>query len=137
MTSAAALLVVEDDPLDQILLKKAFSRVDVPFDYEFCDSAEAALDRLENGENPHVIMTDLRMPGMGGLEFLSRLKKQGCLGHIPTLVFSTSNHDDDVRAAYQRRASAYVVKPDSISGYERFADRLVKFWFEETRYPQS
>lgn len=137
MTSAVALLVVEDDPLDQILLKKAFNRVEVPFDYEFCDSAEAALERLQNGESPRVIMTDLRMPGMGGLEFLSRLKKQDDLGDIPTLVFSTSNHDDDVRAAYQRRASAYVVKPDNIAGYERFADRLIKYWFQETRYPQS
>lgn len=137
MGSHAALLVVEDDPLDQILLKKAFDQVGVSFDYVFCDSAEAALERLENGISPRVIMTDLRMPGMGGLEFLSRLKKQGDLGDIPTLVFSTSNHDDDVRAAYQRRASAYVVKPDNVSGYERFADRLIKFWFEETRYPQS
>ena len=132
-----SLLVVEDDPLDQILLQKAFSRVDVPFQYEFCDSAEDALDRLETGKSPRVIMTDLRMPGMGGLEFLSRLNRQDDLGNIPTLVFSTSNHDDDVRAAYQRRASAYVVKPDSLSGYERFADRLAKFWFQETRYPEN
>ncbi len=137
MSNSAALMVVEDDPLDQILLKKAFKRVNVPFEYEFCDSAEGALSRLEEGESPKVIMTDLRMPGMGGLEFLSRLKKQDRLGDIPTLVFSTSSHDDDVRSAYQRRASAYIVKPDNISGYERFVDRLVKFWFEETRYPEK
>ena len=78
-----SLLVVEDDPLDQILLKKAFSRVDVPFQYEFCDSAEDALDRLETGKSPRVIMTDLRMPGMGGLEFLSRLNRQDDLGKEP------------------------------------------------------
>ena len=133
MTESKIVLVVEDDELDRYLIRYAFGQIEKNFEYEFASDAEAALERLSDGMPPSVIVTDLNMPGMGGMEFISRVKSSEQFRHIPTIVFSTSSDVTDLKDAYDRYANSYVVKPDSNDGYVRFAQRLNSYWMEENR----
>jgi CheY-like chemotaxis protein len=124
---------VEDDNLDRYLISHAFGRIERSFEYEFATDAEEALERLSSGHPPSIIVTDLNMPGMGGMEFISQVKSSERLRHIPTIVFSTSSDQSDMKNAYDRYANSYVVKPDSNDGYIRFAERLNSYWMGENR----
>ena len=133
MSGTHKILVVEDDQLDQYLIKHASSQVEGFPELHFANSAEAALDMLAAGDVPALIVTDLNMPGIGGMELISRVKNDKTLREIPTVVFSTSSDMEDVRAAYQRYANSYIVKPDDSQGYLRFAQSIKSYWMEENR----
>lgn len=133
--SKKLVLIVEDDPLDQFLIRNAFEAVGLESELAFASDGEAALDVLEAGLDPCVVVTDLRMPGLDGFGFLAELRKDDRLRRIPTVVFSTSSENEDILKAYDRCANSYIVKPHSASGYQQFADRLRQYWIEENRLP--
>ena len=126
-------LIVEDDKLDRYLIRRAFQVVSENIEIEFAEDAESALEILTVRDAPSVIVTDLRMPGIGGMALLSRLKSDESLRRIPAVVFSTSSESEDIQQAYDNYANSYVVKPDNSAGYERFALRLRDYWLEENR----
>ena len=129
------MLVVEDDPLDQFLIRVALEKAGLDEIAIFSSDAESAIKVLDEGYRPDLIITDLRMPGMGGIGLLSMLKNDDRYRSIPAVVFSTSSENEDIVSAYQRFANSYIVKPHSASGYERFAMRLRDYWLEENRLP--
>ena len=90
------ILLVEDDPGDQKLVEKSLSRERIANELLIVDSAEKAieyLDRSKKGDKdaptPDLILLDLNMPGMGGREFLARLKGDGELDTIPVVILTT------------------------------------------------
>ena len=127
------IMSVEDDKLDRYLIRRAFQVVSEDIKLEFAEDAETALEHLSGDKKPKVIVTDLRMPGIGGMELIARLKADHKLRSIPTVVFSTSSESEDIQQAYDRFANSYVVKPDNSAGYERFAMRMRDYWLEENR----
>ncbi|MAK62653.1 MAG: response regulator [Ponticaulis sp.] len=135
MTYAVNVLIVEDDELDRFLIRRALESVGVKFKFHFENSAEEALSSLGDGGLPQLIVTDLRMPGMGGFGLLERLKSSSEHKRIPTIVFTTSSIQDDVDDAYDRFACSYLVKPNDNEGYERFAKYLNNYWVTENRLP--
>lgn len=107
------ILYVENDPLDILALRRAFSALGVRPTVEVTDSAERALDKLAEAEEsslPDALIVDLRMPGIGGLAFLETTKAHAAWRQIPSIVFSTSDLSDDRAAAKAAGAAAYVVK---------------------------
>ena len=128
------VLIVEDDKLDRFLIEHAFKKLETSVEFDFAHDAESAWETLENGNRPTLIVTDLNMPGIGGMELLSRIKRSDQLKTIPTIVFSTSSDDEDLREAYNRFANSYVVKPGDAGGYSRFAERVNSYWMQENRY---
>jgi len=131
-----AILLVEDDVKDQKFILKALNKADEELDIEVVKDAECALNALKNGTLPKIIITDLNMPGMGGRGLLDILKSDDRYKSIPTIVLSTSENESDIDDSYSRHANAYMVKPDSIAGYQRVASLLQDFWLKEVKLPR-
>ena len=105
---------------------------------------QAALDYLFNrayasvAENPypHVILLDLRLPRVDGLEVLKKIKESDDLKHIPVVVLTTSEADRDVTRAYDHHVNSYLVKP---VGYEEFSELMEDlgfYWLGWNTHPQ-
>lgn len=130
-----SVLIVEDDELDRFLIQHALEHADIQFKYRFANCAEDAQDILEAGHRPHLIVSDLRMPGIGGFGFLKWLKGSENYRRIPAIIFSNSTDQADVDKAYEGYASSYLNKPIDGEGYKRFTSILNAYWVTENRLP--
>lgn len=137
MLKHVGILLVEDDLKDQKFILRALNKADGNLEIEVAKDAECALEALENGSSPKIIVTDLNMPGMGGQGLLEQLKMDERYKNIPTIVLSTSENDNDIKESYSRHANAYMVKPDSIAGYQKVASLLNEFWLNEVKLPKA
>lgn len=129
---ARPVLLVEDNPVDVDLTLRAFARrklgnpVLVARDGE---EALAFLPRWEAGEpRPLVILLDLKLPRVNGLDVLSRWKGHPASRDIPVVVLTSSAEDRDVAEAYARGANSYIVKPVSFEKFMEVADQIEIYW---------
>ena len=121
-----SVLLVEDDIFDTMTAQKSFARFNVPHELHTAFNGEEALDMLlgRNGTAaieplPEVILLDLNMPRMNGLEFLAVLRATPALQDIPVFITTTSGMDTDRAAADQLGVSGYILKPlDFASGHD-------------------
>jgi CheY-like chemotaxis protein len=126
------VLLVEDNPIDVDLTLRAFARrkftnpINVARDGE---EALAWLARWEAGEPlPLVIMLDLKLPRVHGLEVLAQLKKHPISRAIPVVVLTSSAEDQDIAAAYTLGANSYIVKPVNFEKFLDVADQIELYW---------
>jgi CheY-like chemotaxis protein len=77
---------------------------------------------------PFLVVLDLKMPRMDGLEFLEMLRLDAMLAETPVFVVTTSDHDDDIRSAYGRGVAGYIVKDRAGSNFSRLIDMLQAYW---------
>lgn len=130
--SGRKLLIVDDDPNEVFFLRNAFAGTADEFEIRHADSGEAALAEIPRF-NPDLVLLDLNMPGMDGHDVLSRIRHDEVMRGVPTLIFSSSENEDDIRRSYRAHANAYVVKPRSSDGYRDLADSINRFWYETAR----
>lgn len=126
------ILLVEDNPVDLDLTLRAFARkrlinrIDVARDGE---EALAWIPRWIAGEEkPAVILLDLKLPKVPGLEVLAELKRQPPLARIPVVVLTTSRDDRDITAAYDLGANSYIVKPVDFEKFIEVATQIELYW---------
>lgn len=126
------ILLVEDNPMDVDLTLRAFKRRRVTNDIEVARDGQEALDwiaRWESGEPwPAVILLDLKLPKVDGLEVLRQLKRHPTLGVIPVVVLTTSGESADVQAAYRLGANSYIVKPVEFEKFMDVSEKLDLYW---------
>ena len=128
------ILLVEDDPGDVTLLREAMDASDVRGNLRVAQNAEEALSLLDgSGDGPSppavdVVVLDLDLPGMSGLEFLDALNADPARRTTPVLVLSGSARGDDVAAAYERGANAYLVKRGTFEGTVGLVEAIDAFW---------
>ena len=127
-----SILLVEDNPLDVDLTIRAFQRnrlanpVVVARDGE---EAVAFIARWETGERtPLVVLLDINMPRMNGLEVLRALKSNAVSRSIPVVVLTSSNEDRDVQRAYELGANSYIVKPVNFDKFLDVASQIELYW---------
>jgi CheY-like chemotaxis protein len=127
-----SILLVEDRATDLDLTKRAFARrrllnpIHVARDG---DEALGYIDRWEAGEHPPVfILLDLRLPKVGGLEVLRRLKSHPRFNSIPVIVLTTSAEDQDVQEAYRLGCNSYIVKPVEFSKFMEVTSQIEVYW---------
>ncbi len=130
------ILLIEDDPGDQKLTKKSLLDAKIVNDVLVTESGEQALDYLERSQNgdsqsprPDLILLDLNMPGMGGKEFLKRVKANDELRTIPVVILTTSDLDHDISESYKLHASGYIKKPVTMDGFQIMMQSLQEYWF--------
>jgi CheY-like chemotaxis protein len=128
------LLVVEDDPTYQYLVKWAFTgyREQDRWTLTFAVDGTEALCFLFDEENkmallPDLILLDWNLPNVSGIEVLHRVKQHQKLRKIPILVFSSSDADCDILAAYDEHANGYITKPRGIEAWETIAETIERF----------
>ena len=126
-----SVLLVEDDVFDTMTAEKSFARFSVPHQLHTAFNGEEALDLLlgRNGTEalrplPEVILLDLNMPRMNGIEFLTELRGNVDLHHIPVFITTTSAMDVDRAEAERLGVSGYILKPLDFETGGDLADSL-------------
>lgn len=134
------ILLVEDNPVDVDLTLRAFASrkfsntVHVARDGE---EALAWLPRWEAGEPvPAVILLDLKMPRVSGLEVLQALKSHPQFRAIPVVVLTSSREDADVRTAYELGANSYIVKPVNFDKFMEVTAQIEIYWCVLNQVPR-
>ena len=121
MRQAKLLLLIEDDDVDAMTVRRALKDLRTPHTLVHAANGEEALEYLRNEVNkqPGIILLDLNMPRMNGIEFLKVVKADERLRKIPVVVLTTSRNERDILDSFQFYAAGYVVKP---AGYKEFID---------------
>ena len=136
-TATETILIVEDEESDVIFLKRALAKIGVPNPIRSVTNGEEAIAYLQGtGEFsdrkanpfPRVIITDLKMPQMGGLQFLEWIQAHPSFRVVPTIVFTSSTSQADVNQAFKLGAAAYFVKPVEFKDLERIAKIMTDYW---------
>jgi len=126
------ILLVEDNPVDLDLTLRAFKsqKLDNPIlTARDGEEALAYIEKWENGEHrPVVILLDLKMPKVNGLEVLKVLKSHPEYKTIPVVVLTTSSESSDVKTAYQLGANSYIVKPVDFEKFLDVAKQIDLYW---------
>jgi CheY-like chemotaxis protein len=130
------ILLVEDDEVDIMNVKRAFQKNNIlkPL-YIASDGLEAlTLLRGKNDSPPELsphkllILLDLNMPKMGGIEFLQEIRSDARLRTIPVVILTTSNQDRDRLEAYQLNIAGYILKPVTFSNFVETMATLNQYW---------
>ena len=121
MRNSKPILLAEDDDVDAMTVKRAFKDLQVANKLVRAADGEQMLEylRTENSEEPCLILLDLNMPKMNGIEFLKVAKADEALKRIPVIVLTTSSDERDVVESFELGAAGYMVK--SVD-YEKFVD---------------
>lgn len=135
----ATILLVEDDDIDATLLERALNKQEMKVRLVRAVDGEEALEMLgDDGPDrisgPVVILLDLNLPRMTGLEFLAELRRDTRHFALPVFVFSTSSNPQEIRAAYERNVAAYLVKPVSTGQLDAITE-LLTTWLRLSRLP--
>ena len=126
------ILLVEDNPMDVDLTLRAFKRRRVTNTVHVARDGEEALawlPRWAAGEQwPAVVLLDLKLPKVDGLEVLRQLKQHPTLCVIPVVVLTTSAQSADLQAAYQLGANSYLVKPVEFEKFMDLSEKVDLYW---------
>jgi CheY-like chemotaxis protein len=126
----AQILLVEDDEIDAMSVFRAFKSLRVCNPIVRAKDGIEALELLENGtiSRPYVILLDLNMPRMGGVEFLQELRKHEKFNSSVVFVLTTSKADEDKMAAYDLHIAGYIVKESLQSDFGELVKMLDHYW---------
>ena len=126
------ILLVEDNPMDLDLTLRAFSKKRLTNHVQVARDGEEALAffaRWEAGEAmPAVILLDINLPKVNGLEVLQRLKSHPVFRRIPVVVLTSSRDDRDLKTAYDLGVNSYIEKPVSFSKFMEVAEQIELYW---------
>ena len=123
MRNSKPILLVEDDRVDAMTVKRALKDLKITNRLVHALNGEEALNLLRVGSNgnPCVILLDLNMPKMNGVEFLKVVKADDVLKSIPVVVFTTSQEEQDVDESFRLSVAGYIVKP---ADYKKFVEAM-------------
>ena len=141
MNTQPAILLVEDNPMDVDLALRAFRRRRLTNPVEVARDGEEALawmERWTQGEPlPAVILLDLKLPRIDGLEVLRQLKAHPEFRQVPVVVLTTSKENQDVRRAYELGVNSYIVKPVDFDKFVEVASQIEVYWTVLNARPPS
>ena len=130
MRSMKPILLVEDDRVDAMTLGRALKDLKVANQLVHTSNGEEALDYLqdETNENPCVIILDLNMPKMNGMEFLKIAKADDTLRRIPVIVLTTSKDEWDRFQSFDLSVAGYIVKPADYKSFLEAIRTIHLYW---------
>jgi CheY-like chemotaxis protein len=130
MRSFKPILLVEDDQVDAITVKRALKEIKVTNRLDIVHDGEEALTFLKNAENenPGIILLDLNMPRMNGIEFLKIAKKDDSLKKIPVVVLTTSKEDQDKVDSFNLGVAGYMIKPVDYRKFVEVVKTIDMYW---------
>jgi CheY-like chemotaxis protein len=138
MRSLKPILLVEDDDVDVMTIKRAFKDLSVENQLVNTNNGEQALEYLKTNGNkePCVILLDLNMPKMNGIEFLTIVKADMTLKKVPVVVLTTSNQQQDITECFKLGVAGYMVK--SVD-YDKFVEtiRAVNLYWTISELPSN
>ncbi len=136
MRSLKPIMLVEDDAADVLIIKRALKELKIDNKLVHSADGEEALEYLKNEENerPCIILLDLNMPKMNGIEFLEAAKSDEELKSIPVVALTTSESSQDITRCFKLGIVGYIVKPVD---YKKFvkAVRIVDIYWMLSKIP--
>ncbi len=136
MKGRKPILLVEDDLIDRMTVKRALKEINVTNRLDIVGNGEEALAFLGKKENirPCIILLDLNMPRMNGLEFMKRARQDGLIKGIPVIVLTTSKDDHDRIESFDLNVAGYMIKPVD---YKKFVDtmRMINLYWTLSELP--
>lgn len=131
------ILLVEDNPDDEALTLRAFRKSNILNPVVVARDGVEALDYLfgtgmhagrDTGEQPQVVLLDLKLPRLDGLEVLRRLRADPRTRLLPVVILTTSNEDQDILSSYQLGANSFIRKPVDFEQFIEAARQLGLYW---------
>ena len=130
------LLLVEDDPAHALLITRSLRKATYADQIVHLSDGQEALDYLygkgKYGGNPHaptLIVLDINIPKVNGLEVLKQIKSDPAKKVIPVIILSTSGHKTDILNSYANYANSYITKPIDFKAFEAKLVQLKQYWF--------
>jgi CheY-like chemotaxis protein len=128
---ALNILLVDDDEVDVMTVKRAFQKANITNRLFVASNGVEALDLLRGGAIPaqrRLVLLDLNMPKMNGLEFLREVRNDPALQNLTVVVLTTSNEDRDRVDAFQLNVAGYLLKPVTFHTFADVMATLNKYW---------
>jgi CheY-like chemotaxis protein len=125
------ILLVEDDEVDVMNVQRAFQKNHIANPLFIAGDGVDALAKLRSGDIPRerrIVLLDLNMPRMNGIEFLRELRRDPDLASTTVVVLTTSNDDRDKIDAYNLNVAGYLLKPETFSNFCEVMATLNKYW---------
>jgi CheY-like chemotaxis protein len=126
------ILLIEDNPMDVDLTRRAFSRRQLTNPFEVLRDGEEALTYMKHWQVdaplPVVILLDLKLPKVDGLEVLRQMRAHPQFCTMPVVILTTSAEDSDIQTAYQLGANSYIVKPVDFEKFIEVAEQIELYW---------
>lgn len=128
---ALNILLVEDDQIEIMKMKRVLATFEVSHHVTEVNNGELALDYL-TGDHPlpDLILLDLNMPRLNGLELLEILKKNERLKYLPVVMLTTSDNSVDLKESFKTGVAGYMLKPLKYEDYQRKIKALINYWSE-------
>ncbi|WP_035336581.1 response regulator [Dokdonia sp. PRO95] len=128
-TRKLRILLVEDDAIEVMKLKRAIAKLDMNHELIEAKNGEEALEILkDHSVLPDVLFLDLNMPKINGIEFLKILKKDEVLRFLPTVMLTTSSNRKDILACYDTGVAGYIIKPLKYDHYVEKIKSALEYW---------
>ena len=137
------ILLVEDNPGDVRLTREALKEGKVYSNLHWAKDGVEALEFLKRegkhakAPRPDIILLDLNLPKKDGREVLALIKKDGALKHIPVVVLTTSEAEEDVLKSYELHANCYVTKPVDLEKFIHVVQSIDRFWLTVVTLPPA
>jgi len=137
------ILLVEDNPGDVRLTQEILKEGNIHSHLNVVDDGEKAIAfLLRSGSyihapDPNLILLDLNLPRRGGLEVLEVVKTSDHLKHIPVIVFTTSQAEEDVMRAYNLHANCFITKPIDLEQFTQRVKSIEDFWLDMVQLPSE
>ena len=130
MRSSRPILLVEDDQVDAMTVKRALKELHVTNHMDTVENGEEALSFLRDPQNekPGIILLDLNMPRMNGIEFLTVAKQDETLKKIPVVVLTTSREDQDKVDSFNLGIAGYMIKPVDYRQFVEVVKTINLYW---------
>lgn len=123
------ILQIEDDPFCVELMERAIGKMSRPLDFHAVADGELALQFLAGRERPpRLIVLDLKIPKINGLQVLTQLRQADKTRTVPVIVFTSSKEPRDVHLSYQAGANSYVVKPLEYKDFFSVVREIIHYW---------
>ena len=138
LSGPISVLIVEDNASDAEIVEEWLQDAATPTVTSHIRDGRSALDHLRaTSEHPDLILLDLNLPLMGGLELLEEIKGDEALCAIPVLVLTTSKSSREILRCYERGAAAVLNKPMRLAGYREMLEAIERFWFQHVLLPRD